>query len=64
VVELPPWYDVDDAAALQRLLQETAKPASASFSAGDGLAPYAAPFTAAALARIGLPVTGLDLAAE
>lgn len=64
VVELPPWYDVDDAAALQRLLQETAEPASASFSAGDGLAPYGAPFTAAALARIGLPMRGLDLAAE
>jgi rSAM/selenodomain-associated transferase 1 len=49
LVELPVWYDVDDHAALLRLLAET-----------DGgprtgpLAPNSAPATTAALARLGL----------
>jgi glycosyltransferase A (GT-A) superfamily protein (DUF2064 family) len=49
VVELPPWYDVDDQTALTRLLEQTANPA-----AQGGLTPYLAPVTAAALQRIGL----------
>ena len=40
LVELPPWYDVDDAAALATLLQ--------------GTAGYAAPHTGAAIDRLGL----------
>jgi rSAM/selenodomain-associated transferase 1 len=56
LVELPVWYDVDDAASLTRLLDETA------ISTG-GLA-YAAPFTGRALDRMGLRARGLDLAAE
>jgi rSAM/selenodomain-associated transferase 1 len=59
VVELPAWYDVDDHAALNRLLDETAMPMP-----GNGLVPYAAPYTAAALAGMGLRSQGLDLAAE
>ena len=41
--ELPPWYDVDDRAALGRLLADL-----------DGGAGYAAPATAACVARLGL----------
>jgi rSAM/selenodomain-associated transferase 1 len=59
LVELPMWYDVDDHIALIRLLRETAMP-----KAGNGLLPYAAPFTVAALARMGLRGQDLDLAAE
>ncbi len=59
VVELPPWYDVDDRASLSRLLHETADPA-----ARDGMRPYAAPATAAALTTLGLRRQALDLAAE
>ncbi|WP_428485119.1 TIGR04282 family arsenosugar biosynthesis glycosyltransferase [Rhodopila sp.] len=59
VVELPAWYDVDDQTALQRLLEAAASPVI-----GDGLLPYAAPVTAAALLSIGLHAWGLDLAAE
>jgi rSAM/selenodomain-associated transferase 1 len=40
LVELPPWYDIDDAAALERLVQE---------SAG-----YEAPFTRHAIQMLGL----------
>ncbi len=49
LVELPLWYDVDDHAALLRLLDETgdAPPAGP-------LAPTPAPATAAALAHLGL----------
>ena len=43
VTELPPWYDVDDRAALGRLLDDLA--------AGVG---YAAPATAALVAELGL----------
>lgn len=39
-VELPPWYDIDDAAALQQLLQDKRG--------------YAAPFTRRAIAALGL----------
>ena len=45
LVELAPWYDVDDRAALRRLLEgRTAR----------GLAPYPAPATGALVARLGL----------
>jgi glycosyltransferase A (GT-A) superfamily protein (DUF2064 family) len=40
LVELPPWYDIDDAAALERLARED-----------DG---YAAPWTRRALLTLGL----------
>jgi uncharacterized protein len=59
VVELPAWYDIDDQAALTRLLDEAAGP-----RASDGLYPYPAPVTALALARMGLRAQDLDLAAE
>ena len=59
VVELPTWYDVDDQAALTRLLDDTAMP-----RVSNSLLPYAAPFTALALARIGIRGPDLDLAAE
>jgi rSAM/selenodomain-associated transferase 1 len=98
VIDLPTWYDVDDQAALDRLLDETAMPSSqdrASEHASEGwrghprlamtdeakswvggpalamtqmiagdLLPYAAPFTALALTRMGLRAQGLDFAAE
>jgi hypothetical protein len=59
VVELPSWYDVDDQPALDRLLRETEAPAIT-----DGLLPYAAPVTAAALSRMGLRTATPGLAAE
>ena len=59
VIELAPWYDVDDGAALDRLLRETA----ASVSSG-ALHPYAAPFTVAALGRMGLRPADAARAAE
>jgi rSAM/selenodomain-associated transferase 1 len=59
VVELPSWYDVDDCAALRRLMNEMETPV-----VRNGLLPYAAPVTALALSRIGLRGRGLDLAAE
>jgi glycosyltransferase A (GT-A) superfamily protein (DUF2064 family) len=43
LVELPMWHDVDDADALARLRAETARPGPH----------YPAPFSAAALARMG-----------
>jgi hypothetical protein len=49
VIELPTWYDVDDQAALTRLLEETAMPRP-----NAELLPYAAPHT----------TRDLDLAAE
>ncbi|MEJ0015501.1 MAG: DUF2064 domain-containing protein [Acetobacteraceae bacterium] len=54
VAVLPAWYDVDDAAALARLVAGDAAP---------GLQPYPAPFTRACLARIGL-YPRLDIAAQ
>jgi rSAM/selenodomain-associated transferase 1 len=50
VVELPPWYDVDDHAALNRLVQDETG--------------YAAPFTMAALARFGWRAGDVGQAAE
>ena len=49
LVELETWYDVDDRAALTRLVRETAGPAFC-----EDAQPYAAPHTAAAIARFGL----------
>ncbi|HXZ02855.1 MAG TPA: TIGR04282 family arsenosugar biosynthesis glycosyltransferase [Stellaceae bacterium] len=46
ILELAPWYDVDDGAALQRLWREIAAPRQ------EALAAYPAPATAAALARL------------
>jgi uncharacterized protein len=60
LVELPAWYDVDDQAALDRLLDETTMASS--------LAGYPAPFTGLALRRMGVlsrtEMRDLDLAAE
>jgi rSAM/selenodomain-associated transferase 1 len=50
VVELPSWYDVDDHAALTRLVTDTSG--------------YAAPFTTRALAGFGWRPQDLDQAAE
>jgi len=47
LLELPPWYDVDDAASLQRLQFELSGPSQAG---------YAAPNTAAWLASVALGV--------
>src|SRR5260370_24417023 len=49
VVELATWYDVDDIAALARLLRDLAR-----IGGGDGLRPYAAPATAACVKRLRL----------
>jgi rSAM/selenodomain-associated transferase 1 len=57
VIELPTWYDVDDQAALTRLLEETAMPRPDA-----ELLPYAAPHTTLALTR--MQARDLDLAAE
>lgn len=59
LVELAPWYDVDDHAALLRLIEDISAP-----PAGAALVPYGAPVTAACLARIGLPRAALSLAAQ
>ena len=48
LVELPPWYDVDDTASLRRLAGEIQRATS-----GPG-APYPAPATSACLRRLGL----------
>jgi len=48
LVELDTWYDVDDHAALQRLLGELAG------GGAGGATPYAAPATAACLRTLGL----------
>jgi len=59
LVELAPWYDVDDRAALLRLLEEIAAPPTEA-----ALSPYAAPATAACLAGIDLRRAALSLAAQ
>ena len=59
VVELPTWYDVDDQAGLDRLLEETAAPRVIG-----GLTPYAASFTARALRQMDLGLGSLNQAAE
>lgn len=48
LVELAPWYDVDDRAALARLLDELGGRRQGA------LTPYCAPATAACVARLGL----------
>jgi rSAM/selenodomain-associated transferase 1 len=48
LVELPAWYDVDDAGSLFRLVDDLAMPAVV-----DGLTPFAAPASAACLERLG-----------
>jgi len=47
VTELDPWYDVDDGPALRRLFREL----ESGWGVG-GLAPYAAPATAACIERL------------
>ena len=49
VVELAPWYDVDDVVSLRRLIDEMRRAAT-----DTRLAPYPAPFTAGCLARMRL----------
>jgi hypothetical protein len=51
LVELDTWYDVDDNAALQRLLLELS---GGGGGKRDAAAPYHAPATAACLRRLGL----------
>jgi rSAM/selenodomain-associated transferase 1 len=51
-MELPNWYDVDDAASLFRLIDDLAMP-----EAVDGLIPFAAPASAACLERLGYDVS-------
>jgi len=48
LVELPTWYDVDDAGSLFRLINDLTVP-----SMTDGLMPFAAPASAACLERLG-----------
>jgi len=50
VVELDPWYDVDDAAALHRLCRDLA-----SARTSRGPSPYLARATAACIARLRIP---------
>ena len=57
LIELAPWYDVDEPATLLRLIDERATLPAA-------LTPYAAPATAACLARIGLTRPAVVLAAQ
>ena len=59
VVEMPVWYDVDDAASLQRLI---AGDESADVDAG--MVPYPAPATDACLRRFGLRTPPLPVAAQ
>jgi hypothetical protein len=59
LVELAPWYDVDDRAALLRLIEEITIP-----QANAKLTPYPAPVTAARLAQLGLDRVRLPLAAQ
>lgn len=59
VVELATWYDVDDGAALDRLLRDT----GGDVVAGS-LHPYGAPFTVACLERLGLRRPDKSQAAE
>jgi hypothetical protein len=48
LVELPTWFDVDDAGSLFRLINDLTVP-----SMTDGLMPFAAPASAACLERLG-----------
>jgi glycosyltransferase A (GT-A) superfamily protein (DUF2064 family) len=49
MIMLPTWYDVDDPAALARLVESLDRPELV-----DGLTPYAAPATAACVAQLGV----------
>lgn len=49
LVELPPWYDVDDRAALARLFDDLQQPQASAAGV-----PYGAPATAACITRLGL----------
>jgi rSAM/selenodomain-associated transferase 1 len=53
LVELPAWYDVDDRAALHRLLNDLAVSPGLAIQSGT-LAPWPAPATAACVARLGM----------
>lgn len=59
LVELAAWYDVDDPTALVRLARDLATPPATA-----GHAPYAAPVTAACLARVGHRHAARSLAAQ
>jgi uncharacterized protein len=59
LVELPSWYDVDEQAALVRLLQDIAAPPNSG-----GLTPYDAPVTAACARELGLAELLRQMAAE
>jgi rSAM/selenodomain-associated transferase 1 len=59
LVELAPWYDVDDHTGLARLIEEVS-----SSSPSTTPSPYGAPVTAACLRRIGLRHTTTSLAAQ
>jgi hypothetical protein len=50
MIELPTWYDVDDAESLRRLQQDLLDAPVVS-----GPQPYRAPATMSALRRMGLP---------
>jgi glycosyltransferase A (GT-A) superfamily protein (DUF2064 family) len=54
LVELPVWYDVDNAESLSRLTGDLAAPAPAG---ADARLPFSAPFTAACIARLGIDVS-------
>lgn len=49
ILELDPWYDVDDADALDRLCRDLARLATV-----NGLRPYAAPMTARCIAELSI----------
>ncbi len=59
LIELALWYDVDDPVSLLRLTDEIADP-----QVRNGLMPYAAPATAACLARVGLRRATVTLDAQ
>jgi rSAM/selenodomain-associated transferase 1 len=59
LVELDPWYDVDDCASLRRLIEEIAAPPMR-----NGHRPYPARRTASCLARIGPRRAAAALAAQ
>ena len=59
MIELPTWYDVDDHAALCRLVADSPDPPQV-----NGLVPYRAPATAAVLGRIGVAAGCVGQAAE
>jgi hypothetical protein len=59
LVELASWYDVDEHAALLRLLEDIAMPPDS-----EGLTPYDAPVTAACMRELGLAELLRQTAAE